>query len=139
MESFSNLAPLWDLSQATNFSQLPDEEFLALLQKQFPSAGQHGSYQSSGFGAVDGVNPQSITQYSLPSITPPSEDSSPSPQAAESSSKQSPEESSPQEDFSEFGLKRKASDEDLGEGPSQKSAHTGVVLLVSNSIPILIL
>ncbi|KAJ3905207.1 hypothetical protein F5879DRAFT_1009536 [Lentinula edodes] len=127
MESFSNLAPLWDLSQATNFSQLPDEEFLALLQKQFPSAGQHGSYQSSGFGAVDGVNPQSITQYSLPSITPPSEDSSPSPQAAESSSKQSPEESSPQEDFSEFGLKRKASDEDLGEGPSQKSAHTGSI------------
>ncbi|KAJ4485468.1 hypothetical protein J3R30DRAFT_1361700 [Lentinula aciculospora] len=120
MESFSNLAPLWDLSQATNFSQLPDEDFLALLQKQFPSAGQHGGYQTTGFQIGDGVNPQNISQYSLPSITPPSEDSSPSP----SSNKQSPEETSPSEDSPDSGLKRKASDEDLGEGPSQKSAHT---------------
>ncbi|KAJ3751097.1 hypothetical protein DFH05DRAFT_1469931 [Lentinula detonsa] len=124
MESFSNLAPLWDLSQATNFSQLPDEDFLALLQKQFPGAGQHGGYQSNAFGTGDGVNPQSINQYSLSNITPPSEDSSPSPQAAEGSSKQSPEESSPSEDSPDFGLKRKADDEDLGEGPSQKNAHT---------------
>jgi AP-1-like factor len=58
----------------------------------------------------------------LPSITPPSEDSSPSPQTAEGSSKHSPEAIS--EDSPDSGLKRKASDEDLGEGPSQKSAHT---------------
>ncbi|KAJ3767386.1 hypothetical protein FB446DRAFT_696377 [Lentinula raphanica] len=124
MESFSNLAPLWDLSQATNFSQLPDEDFLALLQKQFPSAGQHGGYQSNVFGTGETVNPQSINQYALSNVTPPSEDSSPSPQAAESSNKQSPEENSPSEDSNDFGLKRKASEEDLGEGPSQKNAHT---------------
>lgn len=115
MESFSPLAPLWDLSQATNFSELPDNDFLALLQKQFPV--HNGDYQPGGFG--DGVNPQSISQYSLPSsITPPSEDSSPSPQTA--SNKQSPE----AEDSPDPGLKRKASDEDLDEEPSQKNAHT---------------
>ncbi|KAE9409416.1 hypothetical protein BT96DRAFT_593157 [Gymnopus androsaceus JB14] len=120
MESFSPLAPLWDLSQATNFSQLPDDDFLALLQKQFP---QSGEYQPTAFG--DGVNPQSISQYSLPSsVTPPSQDSSPSPQPGEgSSNKQSPEAIS--EDSPDSGLKRKASDEDLDEEPSQKNANTG--------------
>nr|GAT50350.1 BZIP family transcriptional factor [Mycena chlorophos] len=105
MESFSDMSPIWDLSQATTFSQLPDDDFLALLQKQFPTP--QAQYHQMDF-TLDGtgVNPQSISHYSLPSLSPPSADSSPSP---------------PGEDHS---LKRKASgDDDLEEGPS-KAQHT---------------
>ncbi|KAF7306426.1 BZIP family transcriptional factor [Mycena indigotica] len=105
MDSYTDMSPLWDLSQPTNFSQLPDDDFLALLQKQFPT-GQPTHPYSVDFGLDGtGVNPQSISHYSLPSLTPPSADSSPSP---------------PEEDNS---LKRKASADDLEEGPS-KSQHT---------------
>ncbi|KAF9066565.1 hypothetical protein BDP27DRAFT_1384274 [Rhodocollybia butyracea] len=119
METFPNLPPLWDLSQATNFSQLPDDDFLALLQKQFPASGHPADFMTGNFG--DGVNPQSISQFSLPSATPSSEDSSPSPQT---SNKQSPEATNNYEDSPDTGLKRKASDEDMDDSPSQKNAHT---------------
>ncbi|KAF5392563.1 hypothetical protein D9757_002110 [Collybiopsis confluens] len=122
MDSYpSSLAPLWDLGQATNFSQLADDDFLALLQKQFSSTAQTPDYHPAPFG--NGVNPQNISQYALPSVTPPSEDSSPSPSAADNSNKQSPE-ASILDDPTDSRLKRKASDEDLDEEPSQKSAHT---------------
>ncbi|KAJ7171761.1 hypothetical protein C8R43DRAFT_24587 [Mycena crocata] len=113
MEAYSDISPLWDLSQASSFSQLPDDDFLALLQKQFPST--PGNF-TADFGATNGVNPQTISRYSLPSLTPPSEDSSPSP--PQQSGSKSPEE--------EHDLKRKASDDSLEaeEGPSQKSQHT---------------
>ncbi|KAJ7071586.1 hypothetical protein C8F01DRAFT_1217056 [Mycena amicta] len=104
MESFSDMSPLWDLSQASSFSQLPDDDFLALLQKQFPTPPTQYSVDFSLDGP--GINPQSISHYSLPSLSPPSADSSPSP---------------PQEE--DHGLKRKASDDDLEEGPS-KAQHT---------------
>ncbi|KAJ6573923.1 hypothetical protein DFH09DRAFT_1151419 [Mycena vulgaris] len=111
MEAYSDISPLWDLSQASSFSQLPDDDFLALLQKQFPST--PGPF-SADFGTTNGVNPQTISRYSLPSLTPPSEDSSPSP--PQQSGSKSPEE--------EHDLKRKASDDSLDEEPSQKSQHT---------------
>jgi AP-1-like factor len=106
----TEISPLWDLSQASSFSQLPDDDFLALLQKQFPtSAGPYGDFG----GMPNGVNPQTISRYPLPTLTPPSEDSSPSPQQSGS---KSPED--------EHDLKRKASDDDLSDGPSQKTQHT---------------
>lgn len=103
--SYPEITPLWDLSQATNFSQLPDDDFLALLQKQFPS---------SNVGN-DSVNPQNVNKFPVPTPTPPSEDSSPSPTATRS-----------QQDDEDFGgdLKRKASDDDLEEGPSHKNQNT---------------
>ncbi|KAJ7674435.1 hypothetical protein B0H17DRAFT_157771 [Mycena rosella] len=111
MDAYSDMSPLWDLSQATSFSQLPDDDFLALLQKQFPSAPTHFG---ADFSTANGVNPQTISRYSLPSLTPPSEDSSPSP--PEQSGSKSPED--------DHDLKRKASDDSLDEEPSQKSQHT---------------
>ncbi|KAJ6498001.1 hypothetical protein C8R47DRAFT_315670 [Mycena vitilis] len=104
-------SPLWDLSQASSFSQLPDDDFLALLQTQFPSAPDN---YSADFSSMKGVNPQTISRYPLPSLTPPSEDSSPSP--PQDSGSKSPED--------EHDLKRKASDDDFEEGPSSKSQHT---------------
>ncbi|KAK7059221.1 DNA-binding transcription factor yap1 [Paramarasmius palmivorus] len=121
MESYADITPLFDLGQATNFSQLPDDDFLALLQKQFPGANQ-GTQFLSGFG--DGVNPQSLSQFSMPStISPISDDSSPSPPNANKSdgNKRSPE---GMDEPTESALKRKASDDDFEEGPSQKNQHT---------------
>lgn len=110
MEAYVDNTPLWDLSHASSFSQLADDDFLALLQKQFPT----GNVSVEG-GFTDGVNPQNISRYSLPSITPPSEDSSPSP----------PNMNNDYEDGGDTALKRKASDDDFDdEGPSSKSQHT---------------
>ncbi|TFK38606.1 hypothetical protein BDQ12DRAFT_94637 [Crucibulum laeve] len=110
MDAYQDATPLWDLSHATSFSQLPDDDFLALLQKQFPAGNDTAQYTFT-----DGINPQTISRYPLPSLTPPSEDSSPSP---------SNHNQDGDYDASEMGPKRKASSEDLEEGPSQKSQHT---------------
>ncbi|KAG7450781.1 uncharacterized protein BT62DRAFT_535171 [Guyanagaster necrorhizus] len=121
MESFSEITPLWDLSQATTFSQLADDDFLALLQKQFPSAAN----PPSNLGGDFAVDPQSISRFSLPSLNPPSEDSSPSPpRSGEPSSSVRNQDDDDSFVQGDSALKRKASDEDLEEGPSQKSQHT---------------
>ncbi|KAJ7226107.1 hypothetical protein GGX14DRAFT_423887 [Mycena pura] len=113
MESYADISsPLWDLSQATSFSQLPDDDFLALLQKQFPS--NPVPYSADFSALTGGINPQNISRYSLSSLTPPSADSSPSP----------PQESGSKSPEDEHDLKRKASDDDLEEGPSHKAQHT---------------
>ncbi|KAG6919486.1 hypothetical protein DXG01_005745 [Tephrocybe rancida] len=109
MEAYIDNTPLWDLAQASNFSQLADDDFLALLSKQFPTP------QDGGF--VDGVNPQNISRYSLPTMTPPSEDSSPSPPNLN--------DSGGNDDLGDPALKRKASEGDFDdESPSSKSQHT---------------
>jgi AP-1-like factor len=101
--------PLWDLSQASSYTHLADDDFLALLQKQFPQANNDVlSFNNS-------VNPQSITRYPLPSLSPPSEDSSPSPQPDSAISVDEPGESA---------LKRKASDDALDDGPNSKGQST---------------
>ncbi|KAJ7785663.1 hypothetical protein B0H16DRAFT_1048 [Mycena metata] len=112
MEAYTDVSPLWDLSQASSFSSLPDDDFLALLQKQFPS--NNTNPYAVDFGMGNGVNPQTISRYSLPSLTPPSEDSSPSP----------PQQSGSKSPDDEHDLKRKASDDSLDEEPSQKTQHT---------------
>lgn len=124
MEAFPEITAPWDLSQASSFSQLPDDDFLALLQKQFPTG--NGLSFSDPAGFTGGVNPQNISRYSLPSMTPPSEDSSPSPPNMnnDSSSRSHSANLGSTGENDDPALKRKASDEDLDEGPSQKNQHT---------------
>jgi AP-1-like transcription factor len=118
MDSYNT--PLWDLSQATNFAQLPDDDFLAMLQKQFPTANNMNS-MTGQFGGMNGINPQNVGNFP-PGITPPSEDSSPSPDAQKDDGEDS------------GNLKRKANDgDDSDDGPSHKNHHTGNAL--SRTIP----
>lgn len=65
---------------------------------------------------TDGVNPQNLSSYPLPSLTPPSEDSSPSPPNSN--------QDNINDDGNDSMLKRKASDDDLSDEPTQKSQHT---------------
>jgi AP-1-like transcription factor len=114
MEPFVANPPLWDLSHASSFSQLADDDFLALLQKQFPT--EHSV--SNPF--PEAVNPQSISRYSLATMTPPSEDSSPSPPNLN--------DLTPNDEATDPALKRKASHDSMEGGPSQKAQHTGISL-----------
>ncbi|KII94057.1 hypothetical protein PLICRDRAFT_50045 [Plicaturopsis crispa FD-325 SS-3] len=128
--SYPPSATLWGLAEPNDFSQLPDDDFLALLQKQFPSAdyvnlaglGHDGLYSNS-------IDPQSISNYTLPDLSPPSDDSSPSPPSAGPDSSASATTSRRQSAGLENGaedsaLKRKASDDSLDDGPN-KNQHTG--------------
>jgi AP-1-like factor len=115
---FGENPPLWDLSHASSFSQLADDDFLALLQKQFPTETASANHHS---GYTDGVNPQNISRYSLASMTPPSEDSSPSPPNMM--------DSPGNDESADPALKRKASDISIEGGPSQKTQHTGKTCL----------
>ncbi|KAF7972578.1 hypothetical protein HWV62_17712 [Athelia sp. TMB] len=122
MDAYPGVTPLWDLSQATTFSQLPDDDFLALLQKQFPGSADFNTGVFQG-----GINPQEIQPFSLPGLSPPSDDSSPSPQSAnqdrdDGSRSRSRHRSGSQDD--DPMLKRKASDDSLDEEPNQKNQHT---------------
>ena len=122
MEAFTdmNMTPFWDLSQASQFSQLPDDDFLALLQKQFPAVG--GDLAANNTFDRDSVNPRNVTSFPPPTFSPPSEESSPSPP---SSSKDSTDGRN-EEELGETPLKRKASQDDLdNQGPSHKTQHTG--------------
>lgn len=114
MDAYTQITPLWDNS---DISQLPDSDFLALLQKQFPTVDTDLSFMG---GYANGVNPQTISSYPLPSLTPPSEDSSPSPPGSSNNDQQN-------DDSADYALKRKASDEDFSDGPTQKSQNTGTL------------
>lgn len=103
MDSYSDPS-FWDNAH------LPDTDFFALLHKQFPPTVDTNL-------PLAAVNPQNLSSYSLPSLTPPSDDSSPSP----SNSNQE----ALNDDLNEPPLKRKASDEDLSDTPNQKNQHTG--------------
>ncbi|KXN84806.1 AP-1-like transcription factor [Leucoagaricus sp. SymC.cos] len=138
--SYPNVSSFWDLSQLANFGQLPDDDFMAMLQKQFPlPTGQQDRSQNNhpfaAGGIPDGVNPQNISRYSPSSLTPPSEDSSPSPPHDSFNHEPNGEDSgggggaahgspaaTPKTDSA---LKRKASGVDMqDDGPSQKNQHT---------------
>jgi len=115
---FPSINNFWDLSQTpSQFSQLGDDDFLALLQKQFPNTVPELNPAS--------VNPQSIQKPPLPGLTPPSDDSSPSPPSNNSINHQQST-FSRGNDNEESALKRKASDDDMEEGPSTKNQHTGL-------------
>jgi len=129
MESYPGVAPIWDLSQASSFSQLPDDDFLALLQKQFPNS--NDGFMPGGFDG--GINPQSIQPFALPSLSPPSDDSSPSPPGMnDSDSRGTSMRPRADTDGDDAMLKRKASDDSMDdEGPNQKNQHTGLCIAIS--------
>ncbi|KAI0638850.1 hypothetical protein C8Q77DRAFT_1043639 [Trametes polyzona] len=134
--SSSDLHSFWDISaqQPDTFSALPDDDFLAFLQKQFPSA--VGPNAPLSFDNPDGVDPQSISSFPPLNNSPPSSDSSPSPPSTHNESslsrRQSGAFSNPassstadqsgkqQEDAS---LKRKATNDNYDE-PQAKTQHT---------------
>ena len=112
MDAYRDTAQLWDFSHPTNFSQLPDDDFLAMLHKQYPS--------NTTLSYPDGVNPQNIARYSISSgATPSSDDSSPSPPHEVQDTVGG------MDDVHDPALKRKASDDGLEDGaPNQKAQHT---------------
>lgn len=113
----------WDLSQTpSQFSQLGDDDFLALLQKQYPD-----TVPDTNGAEVGAVNPQNIQKLPLPGLTPPSDSSSPSPPSINSINHPRSRHQSTYSrgnDNEESALKRKASDDDMEEGPSSKNQHT---------------
>lgn len=131
MESYPGVAPLWDLSQASSFSQLPDDDFLALLQKQFPNS--NDGFMPGGFDG--GINPQTIQPFALPGFSPPSDDSSPSPPGMnDTDSRGTSMRPRADTDGEDPMLKRKASDDSMDdEGPSQKNQHTGLCIFISQA------
>lgn len=118
MDSYPEVTQLWDLSHNSDLNQLQDNDFLALLQKQFPNTNDGGLFMAPYSNAI---NPQNLSSYPLPSLTPPSEDSSPSPANSN--------QDNANDDNNDSALKRKASDDDLSDGPTQKSQHTSGELL----------
>ena len=99
METYHHdVAQLWDFSHPSNFSQLPEDDFIALLHKQYPPS-----------------STSSTISNHLVSPGPPSEDSSPSP----------PNSHNDPDDLHDSAPKRKASDGGLEDGgPNQKAQHT---------------
>lgn len=127
MESYPEVAPLWDLSQASTFSQLPDDDFLALLQKQFPNS--NDAFNPVSFDT--GIDPQSIQPFPLPGLSPPSDDSSPSPPSINNDSDSRSQSRRPRADTDSDDpmLKRKASDDSMDDEPHSKTQHTGLFLI----------
>lgn len=128
MDPFNNISSYWDLvQQPSGFSTIADDDFLALLQKQFPTT-VGNSPKPFEQPPPDGVDPQSISTFPLPNQSPSSSDSSPSPPSANDNSPSSRPQSgvfSPSEQQTDDpSLKRKASDEDMDAEPSAKNAHT---------------
>ena len=94
-------------------SQIADDDFLTLLQKQFPTDVQIPFDLSfPGYNNPTVVNPQSLSDYTLPvsQPTPSSSDSGNSPVSTN--------------DNDDRSLKRKASDEQMDVEPASKTAHT---------------
>ncbi|PCH33111.1 hypothetical protein WOLCODRAFT_14523 [Wolfiporia cocos MD-104 SS10] len=132
MDPFGGLQQFWDLSQQPNsFSSLPDEDFLAFLEKQFPVVGGGGTPNHFD-GVPEVVDPQHLSRFPppIPNPTPPSSDSSPSPPSVNEHSpsrRQSgvfSHSSSTTAEPEEPGLKRKASSESIAGEPTHKSQHT---------------
>lgn len=129
MNTFPDIQSYWDLTQQPEtFSALPDDDFLAFLQKQFPAS--VGTTPNSFDAPADGVDPQTLIRFpSNPS--PSSSESSPSPPSMQndnesSSRRQSEVSSTPPKDNDQEDptLKRKASDESITDEPTHKSQHT---------------
>jgi len=129
-----DLSSFWDISQSTDFGQLSDDDFMAMLEKQFqhPPAQRDPIQNITASSFSNGVDPQNISRHLLPVLTPPSEDSSPSPPHDEPNHDPNGEDSGDGEGNSvsnlsplSYTLKRKASGADMVQfGPSQKNQHT---------------
>jgi AP-1-like factor len=116
---------LWDFTRTPSaFSQIQDDDFLALLQKQFNTDSSAPTTYSIPH---DGVDPSKITDLSVAAPpTPLSDESSPSPPSLAdhpSSSRRQSTNSTTEQDGHE--LKRKASLDAMDEeSPSQKSCSS---------------
>jgi AP-1-like factor len=105
-------------STTTDFNHLVDDDFLSLLEKEFPDSAHPIPVEDATFH--DAVNPKNISTPAAyaASLSPPSDDSSPSPPH------QYQDENVSHEDH-DSALKRKASNEQAQDGPSSKTLHTG--------------
>ncbi|TCD61180.1 hypothetical protein EIP91_008805 [Steccherinum ochraceum] len=126
MDAFGRINNYWDIAQQpTTFSTLPDDDFLALLQRQFPTS--VGTPKPLDM-PPDGVDPQSISSFTLPSASPESSDSSPSPPSMNDTPDSRPQSgvfsASAESPGDDPTLKRKASDESMDDEPTQKNLHT---------------
>ncbi|SRR5713226_6055386 len=116
---------LWDFARSpTGLSQAQDNDFLALLEKQFS---QDPSSSNAYPVSHDGVDPSKISNLPAPAPPPPlSDDSSPSPPSTTdhaSASRRQSTYSTAEQDGHE--LKRKASPDDMEEdSPNQKSCSS---------------
>ncbi|KAI6137035.1 hypothetical protein F5141DRAFT_1078205, partial [Pisolithus sp. B1] len=125
----SDYSGLWNLaSTPSQFSQMPEDEFLALLQKQFQPI-SHELDTSTDSNKDGNTDPLSTTQLSLSGVSPTTDDGSPSPSTNNVDSlsrRQSRSSYLHQGDNHAQGdetpaLKRKASDDDLDEEHNSKS------------------
>lgn len=109
--------PFWEVSQTPmNISQIADDDFLTLLQKQFPTDIQVPfDLTFPGYNNPTAVNPQNLSDFTFPisQSTPPSSDSGNSPVSTTN-------------DNDDRSLKRKASDERMDVEPASKAAHTSM-------------
>ena len=128
MDPYLGMDNFWDISQNPNsFSTLGEDDFLALLQKQFPTSNPFD------IPPPDGIDPLNLNNLSVQNPTPPSTDSSPSPPSTNQEPvmprRQSGAYDTTPPGGSENGddptLKRKASDEEMTDEPTSKNAHTG--------------
>lgn len=126
MEFNASSMPFWDISQTPmTLSQIADDDFLTLLQKQFPTDVQAPFDLSfPGYNNPTGVNPQSLSDYTIPISQPTS-----------SSSDSSNSPASTINDNDDRPLKRKASDERMDVEPTPKTVHTGTSRPTSYPLP----
>lgn len=130
--SFDNNDSLWDLSLPPSLPSLADDDFIALLQKQFGVNNDNAARQTRKLPDGNNVDPQVLTRFPAPDVSPPLSDDSPSPPSARDMSRSRRESGvyhdSPtadnQSNDEDHALKRKASNEDLDEEPNAKSQHT---------------
>ena len=134
MESYIGMDNFWDMNHnPSSFSTIGEDDFLALLQKQFPTNGN-----PFDIPPPDGIDPLNLNNLPVQNPTPPSTDSSPSPPSTNQEPAMSRRHSgafsstsptateSPADDPM---LKRKASDEQMSDEPTMKTAHTGAFML----------
>ena len=112
MEIHANSVPFWDISQTPiALSQIADDDFLTLLQRQFPTDVQTPfDLTFPGYNNPTVIDPQSQSDYTLPV-------SHPTPSFSDSGSSPIPTTN----DKENRSLKRKASDENMNVDPAPKT------------------
>ncbi|KAL6305660.1 hypothetical protein BKA93DRAFT_208485 [Sparassis latifolia] len=145
MDSFGGIQSFWDISQQPDsFSSLPDDDFLAFLEKQFPTTISNPVQHFDPTAPIpvsvpEVIDPQNLTRFPSNS-TPTSSDSSPSPPSLPNDSSPSRRQSgvythstSPTGELDDAGLKRKASNDSMVDEPTHKSQHTNNLSTSSNT------
>lgn len=114
--NYSSLNSMWDVAHTpAHFSQLPEDDFLALLHKQFSPTDSNDH------------SPESILNQN-PRQSPTSDDSSPSPPSNTDATSRRQSIHARPNDIDDASLKRKASSDDMQPGPSSKNQHTGLCI-----------